>query len=63
MKQEDLVLADGSPHAVNVGGALDDSTLPCLITAALRVEVAVGVVDMQDDESLGRCTCGEGQEA
>ena len=63
MQEEDLVLADGIPDAVDVGCALDDAAVADIITGTLRVEVAVCIIDMDDDEALRRSAGHDCQKA
>ena len=51
VEEKDIAFSVSLHDAVPVGGALDDSTLPLAISGALRLKMAVGVVDVKNGES------------
>ncbi len=67
MEEEDLVGTIGLPYGIYEGGPFYDSPHPLLFSAPERFEMAVGIVDMENRETLralillpGR-TGGEGE--
>ena len=61
-QQEDLVRAIGVADGVHEGGPFDGAAHPVLVAAAQGLEVAVGVVGVQDDQPGPRLAGADGQQ-
>ena len=64
MEEQDITLPVRLNDAVPVGGALNDTTKSFFLSGPFRLEVAVGVIDMEYGKSLLRrsISCSKGSE-
>jgi hypothetical protein len=52
MKKKYILLSDSSPYAVDECSLLDDASPAFVITGTLRVDMTMGIVDMQNRKFL-----------
>jgi hypothetical protein len=54
VKQKDVLLSFLNTHLVNESSLFDDSATTLMVSGPLRIDVAVGVIEVEDCKILGR---------